>query len=138
MFQTDSNVLIVDDASAIRTLVRGHLGSYGIESVYEAGNGQEACDLLEKLKAESKKIDLAIIDWKMPVMDGVELIRFMKHSADYRKIPILMIAAEREVEKVVDALNAGATGFLGKPFDADELKEKMEVIWEELKHGTLI
>jgi len=133
MFPSNSVILIVDDSSAIRTMINSHLESMEFGDVLEAANGKEALKQLEDHYNEGLKIGLAIVDWKMPEMDGLELLKFMKRHKKYKEIPFLMIAAEREADKMTLAVAEGAADFLFKPFNENQLLEKLEAMWERLK-----
>lgn len=129
MFPKNSNFVVVDDSTAIRAMIKDHLSKLGMNTIGEGANGVEALRVMEELHKSGKKIDLAIIDWKMPEMDGYHLLKHLKENKDFQKIPVLMIAAENELEKIVLAFSAGATEFLRKPFDSDQLAEKLEIVY---------
>lgn len=114
------NVLIVDDSSAIRKILRRVLAQteLDIQEVYEAGDGVEA---LEKL--ESNEVSLVLSDINMPNMDGLEFLDRLK--AGGRDIPVIMISTEGSQPKVLRAVQLGARGYVRKPFNAEQIKEKI-------------
>ena len=118
----ESDVLVVDDSAAIRKILQRVLRQTGmaIRTVHEAGDGQEA---LEVLKAH--KVDLVLTDINMPKMDGLQLLGAMKGSSDWRTIPVVMITTEGGETKVGEAVKLGANGYVRKPFTADQIKEKL-------------
>jgi two-component system chemotaxis response regulator CheY len=111
------HVLIVDDSKTMRDMVAFTLKGAGF-SVTEAEDGQKALTLLR-----SATIDLAITDLNMPNMDGVSLIRAMRADPRHRSVPILMLTTESDPAKKADGRNAGATGWIVKPFAPDKLIE---------------
>jgi two-component system chemotaxis response regulator CheY len=115
--------LVVDDSRAVRLLIRGILGELGM-SVVEAGNGREALDRL----AENPDIDLALVDWNMPVMDGLEFILAVRTRRDYDGVRIVMVTTETEIEQVARAMAAGANEYVMKPFTKDVLVAKLSIL----------
>jgi two-component system chemotaxis response regulator CheY len=123
----DADVLVVDDSAAIRKILQRVLRQTGmaINTIHEAGNGEEALDLLR-----AHKVDLVLTDINMPRMDGLELLGAMKNSADWGRIPVVMITTEGGETKVAEAVRLGATGYVRKPFTADQIKEKLAGLLE--------
>ncbi len=124
----DSDVLVVDDSAAIRKILQRVLRQTGmsIRSVFEAGDGQEA---LGQLKAQAG-VRLVLTDINMPKMDGLQLLAAMKASPDWSRIPVVMITTEGGETKVAEAVKLGASGYVRKPFTADQIKEKLAGILE--------
>ncbi|HWC98215.1 MAG TPA: response regulator [Candidatus Sulfopaludibacter sp.] len=124
----ESDVLVVDDSAAIRKILQRVLRQTGmaIRSVHEAGDGQEA---LEQLKSQ-QGIQLVLTDINMPKMDGLQLLAAMKASAEWQRIPVVMITTEGGETKVGEAVKLGAAGYVRKPFTADQIKEKLAGILE--------
>lgn len=112
--------LIIDDSSVMRKIVERSLRQAGLElsEVKEAGNGAEALAVL----AESA-VDLILCDINMPVMDGLEFVRRVKDVANAGAAPVVMITTEGSESQVVQALSAGARGYIRKPFTPDQVKE---------------
>jgi two-component system chemotaxis response regulator CheY len=123
----ESDVLVVDDSAAIRKILNRVLRQTGmaIGTVHEAGDGQEALDLLR-----AHKIDLVLTDINMPKMDGLQLLGAMKASPQWNGIPVMMITTEGGETKVGEAVRLGAAGYVRKPFTADQIKEKLAEIVE--------
>jgi len=112
--------LIVDDSSVMRKIVERSLRQAGVElaTVVEAGNGAEALAVLAK-----ESVDLILCDINMPVMDGLEFVRQMAQVESAKGIPVVMITTEGSENHVVQALSAGARGYIRKPFTPDQVKE---------------
>jgi two-component system, chemotaxis family, chemotaxis protein CheY len=116
--------LVVDDSRAMRAAMRRLMTDLGFE-VTEAGNGQEALDLLAE---QAPAIDLALIDWHMPVMDGITLVRAMQDDPTTFRIRTMMVTAETDIRRVLEALRAGADEYLMKPVTRDALVEKLQIL----------
>lgn len=132
MFPSDSIILIVDDSSGIRKLIKTQLETLGFSQILEASNGKEAIEALVDVYAKRLQIDLIIADWRMPEMDGIELLKHLKSHEKYEAIPFLMVAAESDMDKIAQAISEGVTDFLVKPFDEDRLSEKLTAIWKRI------
>ena len=116
-------VLVVDDFPTMRRIVRNLLRQLGFENVDEAENGEDA---LKKLR--SAEYGLVVSDWNMPVMEGIELLKNVRSDPQLKDIPFLMVTAEAEKEKVIEAIKAGVDNYIVKPFTGEVLKEKLEKI----------
>ena len=116
--------LVVDDSRAMRKIVGRILAGAGLD-VIEAGDGQEALDLLE---AEDAPPALACVDWNMPVMDGLTFITEVRKRPEWRGITLMMVTTESEQEQIVRALAAGAHEYLIKPFTGESLLEKLDLL----------
>jgi two-component system chemotaxis response regulator CheY len=125
--QMEPDVLVVDDSAAIRKILQRVLHQTGmaIHTIFEAGNGQEALEILKQ-----QKIGLVLTDINMPKMDGIQLLAALKASAVWREIPVVMITTEGGETKVGEAVRLGAAGYVRKPFTADQIKEKLVGILE--------
>lgn len=115
--------IVVDDSRTIRIILGRQLRELGFE-VFEAGNGAEALEVLGRLGP----LDLALFDWNMPVMDGYELLRAVRQEARFAGMRIMMVTTETEVERVVRALEAGASEYLMKPFSKEAVQEKLGLL----------
>jgi two-component system chemotaxis response regulator CheY len=114
--------LIVDDSRFVRGLLRGLLEEKGIECE-EAADGQAGLDQLNKGQA----FDLALVDWNMPVMDGLEMLTQLR-SRGLSALKVMMVTTEAENDFILRALNAGADEYLMKPFDEEALAEKLAML----------
>lgn len=119
--------LVVDDFSTMRRIVRNLLKELGFANVDEAEDGVAA---LNKLR--SSQFDFVISDWNMPNMTGIDLLIAIRADANLKSLPVLMITAEAKKENIVAAAQAGASGYIVKPFTAAVLEEKLNKIFEKL------
>ena len=119
-------ILIVDDFSTMRRIIRNILKQLGFENVEEAENGADAYE-----KLDGDKYDFVITDWNMPVMDGIGLLKKIRTDPAMKTLPVLMVTAEAEKDKVVAAIQAGVNNYIVKPFTAEVLQEKMDKIFDE-------
>jgi two-component system chemotaxis response regulator CheY len=118
-------ILVVDDMATMRRIVKNIMKQLGFANVEEAENGQEA---LEKLRAES--FGFVISDWNMPVMTGIDLLRAIRADDKLKAIPVLMVTAEAQKENLIEAIQAGVSNYIVKPFTAEVLQEKMNKIFK--------
>lgn len=116
--------LVVDDARAIRSILKRLLEEVGFDAVYEAEDGQKGLDALN----EHGKVDLVLADWNMPEMNGLEMVRSIRAQEEMRDMTIMMVTTESEYEKIVRALAAGANEYVMKPFTKEVIVEKLELL----------
>lgn len=116
------DVLIVDDSAAIRKILQRVLRQTDVPigEVFEAGDGVEALNVMN-----SHKIGLVLSDINMPNMDGLQLLGEIKAKSEWKTVPIVMITTEGSHNKVIEAVNLGAAGYVRKPFTAEQIKEKL-------------
>ncbi len=120
----DTKFLVVDDFSTMRRIVRNLLKELGFVNVQEAEDGVDA---LNKLRSES--FDFVVSDWNMPNMTGIDLLRAIRADASLKHLPVLMVTAEAKKENIIEAAQAGASGYVVKPFTAATLDEKLKKIF---------
>ncbi len=120
--------LVVDDFSTMRRIVRNLLKELGFSNVEEAEDGVVA---LQQLRGGS--FDFVIADWNMPNMDGFALLQNIRSDEALKKIPVLMVTAEAKKENIVAAAQAGASGYVVKPFTAATLDEKLKKIFQNME-----
>ena len=120
---TDSRgkVMIVDDSRAMRMILRRTLGELGYAAC-EAGNGQEALDLLAQ---EGAQLSLMLVDWNMPVMCGLDLVKAVRADARFLALPLVMVTTETEIGHISQAIEAGANEYVMKPFTKEVLEDKL-------------
>ncbi len=114
--------LVIDDSKSIRSILTKILSGVGFE-VDEAANGLEALELIKK-----EKVDLALVDWNMPDMDGCEFIQIVRKSTAYKDMRLIMVTTETAITKVAEALEAGADEYVMKPFSREVILEKLALI----------
>lgn len=120
----NTKFLVVDDFSTMRRIVRNLLKELGFANVQEAEDGVDA---LNKLRGEA--FDFVVSDWNMPNMTGIELLRAIRADASLKHLPVLMVTAEAKKENIIEAAQAGASGYVVKPFTAATLDEKLKKIF---------
>lgn len=128
MSNKDTKFLLVDDFSTMRRIVRNLLKELGFNNIEEAEDGVVA---LNKLK--SGHFEFVISDWNMPNMDGLTLLQQVRATPQLQHLPFLMITAEAKKENIIAAANAGANGYIVKPFTAITLDEKLVRIFQKLE-----
>ncbi|EDP59175.1 chemotaxis protein CheY [Vibrio sp. AND4] len=123
----DMKILIVDDFSTMRRIVKNLLRDLGFNNTQEADDGLTALPLLKK-----GGFDFVVTDWNMPGMQGIDLLKHIRADAELKQLPVLMITAEAKREQIIEAAQAGVNGYIVKPFTAATLKEKLDKIFERL------
>jgi len=123
--QSNTRVLVVDDFATMRRIIRNLLKELGFSNVDEAEDGVNA---LQKLKAE--QFDFVVSDWNMPNMSGLDLLKSIRADDRLKALPVLMVTAEAKKENIIAAAQAGASGYVVKPFTAATLDEKMKRIFQ--------
>lgn len=118
-------IMVVDDMSTMRRIVKNVLKQIGFTNVEEAENGKEA---LDKLKGDS--YGFVVSDWNMPVMTGIDMLRAIRADGALKDIPVLMVTAEAQKENIIEAVQAGVSNYIVKPFTAEALQDKMGKIFK--------
>lgn len=121
-------ILIVDDFSTMRRIVKNLLRDLGFTNTSEADDGLTALPMLQ-----SGKYDFLVTDWNMPGMQGIDLLKAVRADAKLASLPVLMVTAESKKEQIVEAAQAGVNGYVVKPFTAATLKEKIDKIFERIE-----
>ncbi|WP_440875587.1 chemotaxis response regulator CheY [Thalassotalea sp. PLHSN55] len=120
-------VLVVDDFSTMRRIVKNLLRDLGFTNISEADDGSTALPMLQ-----GGDFDFVVTDWNMPGMQGIDLLKAIRADASLAHIPVLMVTAEAKKEQIVMAAQAGVNGYIVKPFTAATLKTKLDKIFERL------
>lgn len=120
-------ILIVDDFSTMRRIVKNLLRDLGFTNTAEADDGQTALPMLQ-----SGDFDFLVTDWNMPGMQGIDLLKSVRADPNLKDLPVLMVTAEAKREQIVEAAQAGVNGYIVKPFTAGTLKEKIDKIFERI------
>lgn len=120
-------ILIVDDFSTMRRIIKNLLRDLGFTNTVEADDGTTALPILQ-----AGTIDFLVTDWNMPGMTGIELLRAVRADDKLKSIPVLMVTAEAKRDQIISAAQAGVNGYVVKPFTAVALKEKIEKIFERI------
>jgi len=127
MSENNMKFLVVDDFSTMRRIVRNLLKELGFTNVDEAEDGVVA---LQKLRGE--QFDFVVSDWNMPNMTGIDLLKAIRADAALKHLPVLMVTAEAKKENIIAAAQAGASGYVVKPFTAATLDEKLNKIFKTM------
>ncbi len=120
-------ILVVDDFSTMRRIIKNLLKDLGFTNIQEADDGNTALPMLVQ-----GDFDFVVTDWNMPGMQGIDLLRAIRADDNLKHLPVLMVTAEAKKEQIVAAAQAGVNGYVIKPFTAATLKEKLEKIFERL------
>ena len=120
-------ILVVDDFSTMRRIIKNLLKDLGFTNIQEADDGNTALPMLVQ-----GDFDFVVTDWNMPGMQGIDLLRAIRANDNLKHLPVLMVTAEAKKEQIVAAAQAGVNGYVIKPFTAATLKEKLEKIFERL------
>ena len=120
-------ILVVDDFSTMRRIVKNLLRDLGFHNTQEADDGLTALPMLQK-----GDFDFVVTDWNMPGMQGIDLLRAIRADDKLKHLPVLLVTAEAKKEQIVEAAQAGVNGYIVKPFTAGTLKEKLDKIFERL------
>jgi two-component system chemotaxis response regulator CheY len=118
-------ILVVDDFSTMRRIIKNLLRDIGFGNISEADDGLTALPLLK-----GGDFDLVITDWNMPAMTGLELLKAIRAEPKLLSLPVLMVTAEAKRDQIIEAVQAGVNGYIVKPFTAQTLKEKLDKIFE--------
>lgn len=122
----DMKILIVDDFSTMRRIIKNILRQLGFTNVQEADDGATAWP-----KIQAEDFDLIVTDWNMPKMSGLELLKAIRSDEDLKDLPVLMVTAEALKENIIEAVKAGVSNYIVKPFTAETLQEKLQKIFDE-------
>lgn len=123
----DMKILIVDDFSTMRRIIKNLLRDLGFTNTHEADDGSTALPMLK-----SGDFDFLVTDWNMPGMTGIELLKECRADGKLNSLPILMVTAEAKRDQIIEAAQAGVNGYVVKPFTAQVLKEKIDKIFERV------
>jgi two-component system chemotaxis response regulator CheY len=128
MMSSELRFLVVDDFSTMRRIVKNLLQELGYANVQEADDGNTALPMLK-----NGNFDFVITDWNMPQMPGLELLKAVRADEKLKHLPVLMVTAEAKREQIVEAAQAGVSGYVIKPFTAQTLSEKLNKILQARK-----
>lgn len=127
-YDSNMRILVVDDFSTMRRIIKNILKQIGYNNIIEADDGTTAWEILNR-----EKIDFVIADWNMPKMKGIDLLRKVRDSEEFEDLPFLMVTAEAQQENLVEAIQAKVSNYVVKPFTPDVLSQKIEKILEKYK-----
>jgi two-component system chemotaxis response regulator CheY len=122
-----TNFLIVDDYENIRSIVKRQLNAFGFNLVVEAENVADA----QKIVESGQKVDFIISDWNMPGATGLDFLKWIRKEKQLTNLPFLILTTEKEQAKVMSAISEGVSNFLLKPWEEDDLADKLELCWKK-------
>lgn len=125
--EPDMKILVVDDFSTMRRIIKNLLRELGFTNTQEADDGNTALPMLK-----DGDFELLITDWNMPGMEGIDLLKAVRADPKLASLPVMMVTAEQKKEQIVMAAQAGVNGYIVKPFTAGTLKEKLDKIFERM------
>ncbi len=117
---TTIKILIVDDFATMRRILKNILKKIGFTHIIEAEDGNNALKVLEK-----EKVDLVISDWNMPKMSGIEFLKAVRSNTAFKDLPFLMVTAEAQKQNIIEAVQAGVSNYVVKPFTEEVITEKL-------------
>jgi two-component system chemotaxis response regulator CheY len=129
MFPPDTRILVADDMPTIRDLVKGQLKNMGFKTILEAADGEQAMQVLISNSQAGTPIQLVISDWNMPKMTGLEFLKQVRASTDWSNLPFVLLTSESERDQVTEAILAGVSQYVVKPFAAKIFEEKLKGVW---------
>lgn len=135
MFSKNTHFLVVDDFMTMRKIVKKILNELGYQNISEAADGVEAYKILTEKKAQGTPIDMVISDWNMPNCTGLDLLKRVRASQDFPKLPFMLVTAESEQSQIIEAAKSGVSDYVVKPFSGAILKSKLEKVY--LKHNPV-
>ena len=118
-------ILVVDDFSTMRRIIKNLLNELGFQDITEADDGKTAWPMLQ-----AGNFDFVVTDWNMPGMAGIDLLKAIRGDARLKVLPVLMVTAEAQRDQIIEAAKAGVSGYIVKPFTGATLKEKLDKIFE--------
>lgn len=124
-YDLNMKVLVIDDFSTMRRIVKNILRQIGFTNIIEADDGTTAWEIINK-----EKVDFVVSDWNMPQMTGIELLRKVRSSEQYSGLPFLMVTAEAQQENIIEAVQAKVSNYIVKPFTAETMKQKIDKIFD--------
>ena len=124
-------ILIVDDFSTMRRIIKNLLRDLGFNNTAEADDGKTALPMLK-----TGEFQFLVTDWNMPGMQGIDLLKAVRSEENLKTLPVLMVTAEQKREQIVAAAEAGVSGYIVKPFTAATLKEKIDKIFARIEGGA--
>lgn len=131
MFPSDTRILVIDDMPSIRDLVKNTLKAMGFKNIQEAGDGEEGLKVLLSANASGYPIQLVISDWNMPKMKGLDLLKQIRSTVEFANLPFVLLTSESERDQVTEAVLAGVSQYIVKPFSAKIFEDKLKVAYSK-------
>jgi two-component system, chemotaxis family, chemotaxis protein CheY len=131
MFPPNTRVLVIDDMASIRDLVKNQLRVMNFTEVLEAEDGEAGWEIIENQFAQANPIELVISDWNMPKMKGLELLKKVRSTHHLVQLPFILLTSEAEREQVTEAVMAGVSQYIVKPFSGKVFEDKMKTAYQK-------
>ena len=135
MFPPETRILIADDMPTIRELVKNQLKNMGFKNIIEASDGEIAMKLVISNTTIGTPIQLVISDWNMPKLSGLEFLKQIRASTDWANLPFVLLTSESDRDQVTEAILAGVSQYLVKPFAGKSFEEKLRGVWAKHNSG---
>lgn len=135
MFPPSTKILVVDDMPTIRDLVKNQLKALGFKNIIEASDGEAALSVVMSAASVGVPIELIISDWNMPKMTGLEFLRQIRASDSLGNTPFILLTSESERDQVTEAILAGVSQYIVKPFAAKSFEDKVRSVWNKIAAG---
>jgi two-component system chemotaxis response regulator CheY len=132
MFPLETKILIADDMPTIRDILKSQLRAMGFKNIVEAVDGESALNLLISSREKDSPIQLVISDWNMPRVSGLDLLKQVRASADWKDLPFILLTSESERDHVTEAIVAGVSQYIIKPFTPKLFEEKLQAVWNKV------
>lgn len=132
MFAPSTRILVVDDLSSLRDLLKAYLRRLGFKHISEAADGREAYQSLVSAKAAGSPFELVISDWNMPNVSGIELLKMVRALPEWKNLPFILLTTESEKDKVMEAVQNGVSNYMVKPIEEKVLEEKLVRTWQKV------
>lgn len=131
MFPLTTRILIIDDMASIRELVKNHLKAMGYKNLMEAEDGDEGLKILIQQNNPGQEIQLVISDWNMPRMKGLDLLKQLRGTQEFADLPFVLLTSESERDQVTEAVLAGVSQYVVKPFSGKIFEDKLKAAWQK-------
>jgi two-component system chemotaxis response regulator CheY len=131
MFPFDTRILVIDDMPSIRDLVKNHLKGMGYKNIIEAGDGEEGLKVIIQQNTSGQALQLIISDWNMPKMKGLDLLKQLRATQEFAQLPFVLLTSESERDQVTEAVLAGVSQYVVKPFSAKIFEDKLKAAWQK-------
>jgi len=135
MFAPDTRLLLVEDVESVRTKIQQQLQALGFQDVTLAANGKEALAILFDAHQAARDFEVVLSDWNMPFMDGLELLHVLRTSEYSTTVPFILLSAEIRADLILEAIAAGLSGYLKKPFSNAQLESALKLVWKRTARG---
>lgn len=131
MFGPDTRILVIDDMQSIRDLVKAALKTMGFKNMVEAADGEEGLKILKEHNTVGHNIELVISDWNMPKMKGLDLLKHVRSQPEWAQLPFVLLTSETERDQVTEAVLAGVSQYVVKPFSAKIFEDKLRMAYQK-------